>query len=1459
MFFRNSKATKQTKVLRTVRRGRLVDFEALESRRLLATVDWIASGGGDWNYGANWSTGNVPGPNDNAVINLPGSPQILIDNAPATVQSVTSTDPISISSNGSLTVSSSSTISGGLTMTGGSITATGSGTNFTVSGPTSISGGQFYAQNGGDLSFENLSQFTVPPGGISVVFISSGSGSQINLPALESIDATANNVHMIFTSSSGGSINASSLTELNFNTQTGSQINIGADGSNSVIDFPALTSLIGADVFGNDSVYQSIGINIATGGDFIAPHVVSLQGTDFSIDGSNDSFLNQLTSFTDGVLTIDGGSWTLNSLSDITGSGISVSSGGSLSAPAVTSYSNPTYFGNPYYGAASFSVDGSGSSLILSNLSTVNNINNNLTFQATDGGSLSAPALTSLNDPANDVLITIGSLGANSSIDMSGLVDLSGIFTSLPYPPVNQYNIHISNSATSTIDFSSLSSMNGVSATFHGSANENLGDWSELTNSSVSISGGSYTFASFANLNGSSLTISSSAMLNLPNLVTFATSNGIPPSLEADGAGSILSLSSLNLIVVSNDSLNFTAYSGGSIDLPALTTIDDLNPNSSISFNATGTNSVVNLPSLKTFEASGVPNANDLNAPFIGSSGGLMMFDGGSISAPQLTITKGVLLSIGSGTFSADSLTTMTDSEISLTSGSYTLNTISNIDGTSINLTGGSTLSLPNVTSATYSSTSNASNQLFSGASIEVTGAGSTLILSSLQSITGEQALAIAVSNGGSIEAQALTSATGVEVSLDSANVVDFNSLTTFTYGEFQLQTGTLQLNSLANIDNSTFNTSQGGVLTLPAVTTYLNSTSNFIYLSTYGAGSILSLPNLASIGSSTFAIPINAYSGGHTLLPGLKTIDLTNPSITDAVIVLSTGANSFVDLSGLVNFIGSNNDSTAPSAVNIFSAITYTNGGVVLDPNLTTIENVNITTDPTAVLTIPPSQSVSYSINTGTLITGSVNVQGSLGVQNGGYLGVLAPVAIANSGSLNVAPGGTIYFYGNLLGSPQSPSDFQPLGTVDLIDSSASPAAPQLLEAMSADLGAVPAGFVHNYAYGTLNLWSDSSVELVDQTHNTNTTTPEAVYANELIVPQGATLNLNGLHLYVRGAQIAGTVVGGSVTIVPVTNAITPGTPAFGGLSIPGSVDSWTFTGTAGESIAAALNPGGGGPIPAFPPRLDFGQIELVDSSGTVLATASSATAGSTALINGFTLPSTGTYTIDVQASTAAPASTGNYVLSVYNVTPVVAPLALNAPVSGTIDNPYAVNQYVFNVPAGSHVQLQVLYRSSSDVTFNLNGPGGFVGFANLGSNSSVVELPVSGTYVLTAHGDGFYGGSYTVVLGYSQPSVARPAAVITQHVKIARIEQARIEHERFLAYERLIRIEAYDRLKAIEAYEHARPHPRFASFARPGSFPAGFAANRESKIPPGAAFDQNQKELKFLFLEHERRRASE
>ena len=78
----------------------------------------------------------------------------------------------------------------------------------------------------------------------------------------------------------------------------------------------------------------------------------------------------------------------------------------------------------------------------------------------------------------------------------------------------------------------------------------------------------------------------------------------------------------------------------------------------------------------------------------------------------------------------------------------------------------------------------------------------------------------------------------------------------------------------------------------------------------------------------------------------------------------------------------------------------------------------------------------------------------------------------------------------------------------------------------MSADLGSGPAGFIDNFAYGTLILGSNTYVKLVNQSVNSPGSTAEAVYANSLVIPSGSTLNLNGLNLYVRDLELSGTVL---------------------------------------------------------------------------------------------------------------------------------------------------------------------------------------------------------------------------------------------------------------------------------------------------------------------------------------------
>src|SRR5271165_6298366 len=96
----------RAKVLRSTlppprRRRRRPDFETLESRQLLSTVDWISPTSGSWDVASNWSTGTIPGPGDDVVINVTGaSPTVTISSNVESVNSITASDPLVISGGG---------------------------------------------------------------------------------------------------------------------------------------------------------------------------------------------------------------------------------------------------------------------------------------------------------------------------------------------------------------------------------------------------------------------------------------------------------------------------------------------------------------------------------------------------------------------------------------------------------------------------------------------------------------------------------------------------------------------------------------------------------------------------------------------------------------------------------------------------------------------------------------------------------------------------------------------------------------------------------------------------------------------------------------------------------------------------------------------------------------------------------------------------------------------------------------------------------------------------------------------------------------------------------------------------------------------------------------------------------------------------------------------------------------
>src|SRR5258708_1233698 len=85
-------ANRTAKLQRHIYRPRL---ELLEDRLAPAVINWIG-GSGDFNDASNWNGGAVPGPNDDAVINVPGI-TVTYSSGSDTVKSLTCNDAFVLS------------------------------------------------------------------------------------------------------------------------------------------------------------------------------------------------------------------------------------------------------------------------------------------------------------------------------------------------------------------------------------------------------------------------------------------------------------------------------------------------------------------------------------------------------------------------------------------------------------------------------------------------------------------------------------------------------------------------------------------------------------------------------------------------------------------------------------------------------------------------------------------------------------------------------------------------------------------------------------------------------------------------------------------------------------------------------------------------------------------------------------------------------------------------------------------------------------------------------------------------------------------------------------------------------------------------------------------------------------------------------------------------------------------
>ena len=864
-----SSRRKRRPVLKKPAVPRRLAIETLEDRLVPTTVSWINASGGNWNVGANWSTGQVPGSGDDAVIDTAATLSVVIPSGDGeSVHSLTTTanDTLSITG-GALSVAANSTLGGPLSMNGGSLTATGAGITVAINGTTSVTGGSLFAVGGATLNLPGLTSYTANSGQSSLLE-AAGTGSTLSLPNLTSLTVGSNfGTATQFEALAGGTVTLTGLTAINTGT-----VFLESDGVGSTLDVTNLTSVTDNGGFEFSTVQQSNSGIINDG------NLVTLAFTNLSVAGAENLTLGTVTTFSSGDVTVSGGA--------------------TLSLPGVTTYSPINGF------SSTLRATDAGSTLTLPNLTTVavgSQFGSIAQFEAQAGGTLALTGLTSINTGT----VFLESDGAGSTLNVSNLTSITdnGGFE---FSTVQQSNsgVIVDNSLI-TLAFTNLN--------VAGAENLTLGNITTFTSGDITVSNG--------------------AALSLPGVTTYSPINGFSSTLRVTDAGSTLTLANLTNVAVGSQFgsiAQFEAQAGGTLDLAGLTAINTGTVFLE-SDGAGSTLNISNLTSITDnggFEFSTVQQSNNGNI----AEGSLvtLAFTNLNVSGPEnltlgnittftsgnVTVSGGAMLSLPGVTAYSPingfaSTLRVTDAGSTLTLPNLTTVTVGSQFGSiaQFEAQAGGTLNLAGLTTIN-------TGTVF----LESDGSGSTLNIPNLASITdsgGFEFSTVQQSNSGNIADGSLVTLAFTNLNVGGAENLTLGNITTFTSGDVTVSGGatlslpgvtayapingfssTLRVTdagstlTLANLSTVTvgsqfgsivqFEAQAGGTLNLTGLTTINTGT---VFLESDGSGSTLNIPNLISItdnGGFEFST-VQQSNGGNIVDGSLVTLAFTNLNVGGA------------------------------------------------------------------------------------------------------------------------------------------------------------------------------------------------------------------------------------------------------------------------------------------------------------------------------------------------------------------------------------------------------------------------------------------------------------------------------------------------------------------------------------------------------------------------------------------------
>lgn len=376
------------------------------------------------------------------------------------------------------------------------------------------------------------------------------------------------------------------------------------------------------------------------------------------------------------------------------------------------------------------------------NLPTFTTSTGGVNLTATSGGRIDASALTSLSSYFQSI-----ASGANSEINITGMTTLDGELEA-----TDGGTIRIANGLTTLSDV--IISIGNGGSFLNADGVDALSIATSMSKMRVIVDNSAPNFDSVASFSDSWGTVYGGGQLRLPALTTITPSSpsSISSSFGADGNGSLVDLNSVLTIDDSDTSwsLSLEASDGGRIQIQNAT-VSPSAAGGRIIADARGSNSVVDMRSLKNLTATGMGSRMELSA--IG--GKIIISDQvTAITEGAIEIGPGGTIEDSQGNNALEQLTAVTDSGIYLYGAAPGLNGVTDVSGSWFEMRNGSTFTLAPLAAACKIG-GDFDDWIFWDAH----DAGTVLDLSTLPGIqsSGFELLDLHAANGGQINASNVT------------------------------------------------------------------------------------------------------------------------------------------------------------------------------------------------------------------------------------------------------------------------------------------------------------------------------------------------------------------------------------------------------------------------------------------------------------------------------------------------------------------------------------------------------------------------------------------------------------------------------------------------------------------------------------------------------------------------------